>query len=269
MPRIPSTAFCRRPARSWRWNFRKTSASIPVSQAGGEVSPYYDAMIAKLIAHARYARSRNRQARSRACADADRRPAQQSGVSRQNSAGRANFGRARSIPASSIAILQRSARCRSRWTKPPRRAASRICSLRSTTRHRAPKTRHRIRRLSRLLGTRATASSSAARASVTLADRGRRRERDGDHQIWRLGGGRSRSTACRRRATPGCSSVHGEAYVLRDGRQTRVHLKDFSASRGRRRQSRWRDHGADARQGVGNPGSAWGSRHGRPTSCRD
>src|SRR5580693_3642747 len=35
MPRIPKAASCRRPAGSWRWNCRPTSASIPVSMRAG------------------------------------------------------------------------------------------------------------------------------------------------------------------------------------------------------------------------------------------
>ena len=52
MPRIPKVASCRRPAGSWRWSCRPTSASTPVSRRAAEVTPYYDAMIAKLVAHA-------------------------------------------------------------------------------------------------------------------------------------------------------------------------------------------------------------------------
>ena len=55
MPRIPSTASCPRPAGSWRWNCRRgrASGSIPASRTGSEVTPFYDPMIAKVIAHAR------------------------------------------------------------------------------------------------------------------------------------------------------------------------------------------------------------------------
>ena len=91
MPRIPSTAFCPRPAGSWRWNSRRTSASIPASQAGGEVTPFYDAMIAKLIAHAPTREAALDKLAAALDQHADRRPAQQSGVSRQNSAGAGEF----------------------------------------------------------------------------------------------------------------------------------------------------------------------------------
>ena len=53
MPRIPSAASCHRPASSSRWNF-PTGEGIRVDtgvEAGDEVTPFYDPMIAKVIAH--------------------------------------------------------------------------------------------------------------------------------------------------------------------------------------------------------------------------
>ena len=51
-PRIPSAVFCRRPGRSWRCNCPDEIRVESGIEAGGQVRPIYDAMIAKLIAHA-------------------------------------------------------------------------------------------------------------------------------------------------------------------------------------------------------------------------
>ncbi len=96
-------------------------------EAGGEVTPYYDAMIAKAYRACADAGGGARQACRSARPHADRRSAQQFGVSRESFAAPANSGTARSIPASSNAILRRSAPCRSRKTRPPPRSAPRIC----------------------------------------------------------------------------------------------------------------------------------------------
>ena len=52
MPRIRRAASCPRPARSSRCDFpSEACGSIPASRPAREVSPFYDPMIAKLIAH--------------------------------------------------------------------------------------------------------------------------------------------------------------------------------------------------------------------------
>ena len=53
MPRTPNAASCRRPAGCWRCNFPQGEGlRIDTGvEAGSEVTPFYDPMIAKLIAH--------------------------------------------------------------------------------------------------------------------------------------------------------------------------------------------------------------------------
>ena len=71
--------------------------------------------------------------------------------------------------------------------------------------------------------------------AVALADRGRRRERDCDHQLWHVGRGsrgRRRARGERRQGVRDADGTIAEAYVLRNGRQTKVHLKDFAVGAG-------------------------------------
>ena len=98
MPRIPRTASCRRPAGSWRWNCPATSASIAASRRAARSRRITIAMIAKLIAHA----PTREAALDRLAAALDRTviAGPRSNVAFLAAfAGRANSGRARSIPA--------------------------------------------------------------------------------------------------------------------------------------------------------------------------
>ena len=52
MPRIPTTAFCRRPGPIVGLELPADIRVDTGVEAGGEVTPFYDPMIAKLIAHA-------------------------------------------------------------------------------------------------------------------------------------------------------------------------------------------------------------------------
>ena len=90
-------------------------------EAGGEVTPFYDPMIAKLIAHAptrEAALDRMVDALDR---HAGRRRAQQRRFPRRALPCAAVSAKARSIPASSIAISPRSAPCRTSPITPRRR----------------------------------------------------------------------------------------------------------------------------------------------------
>ena len=122
----PKTDFCLRPAGSWRSNCRPISGSISGVEAGGEVTPYYDAMVAKLIVHEATreaaldrlpARSIGRCLRGREAMSLSWRP----------SPGRPNSAKARSIPASSIAIWRSLARCRMPPIAVRQRSGLRIC----------------------------------------------------------------------------------------------------------------------------------------------
>ena len=128
MPRIPSTASCRQPARSWRWNCRPISASTAVSKPGGEVTPFYDPMIAKLIAHAPTREAALDRMTAALDHTLDRRRAQQCRVSRRTVPRAQLSATARSIPVSSSATLRRSAPHRIGATQRRSRSASFICS---------------------------------------------------------------------------------------------------------------------------------------------
>ena len=117
-PRIPSTVSCPRRAGFWRSSLGDgASGGVRIDTgvaAGDEVTPFYDAMIAKVIAHA--------PTRTQALAALDgaldarrrHRAEDQSRLPRARSCAPGSRGRRRSTPASSTPISRASARRRSR-----------------------------------------------------------------------------------------------------------------------------------------------------------
>ncbi len=226
MPRIPSTASCRRPARSWRWNCRTTSASIRGVEAGGEVTPYYD---------------RDDRQAHRACADAARRRSTglRQALDRTVIAGvRSNVAFPRqSMPRRRVPARQG----RYRLYRPQSRDARRRAAASATTR--PPRLASRICSTPRL---RAKPEAATAERHRSLAVGRRRRlsarrralDRDPDRDRWR-------ECRCHRhlreRRRSGCGgwcragddakvfAAGHDAYVVRGGRQTRVRIRDFAA----------------------------------------
>ena len=224
-------------------------------EAGGEVTPYYDAMIAKLIAHA----PTREAALDRLAAALDRTviagPRSNVAFLAALCRARASSARARSIPGSSTATSRRLARYRTRPTSPPRRSASRICSCITS----ATNCRTTMRRLMRQPkpvrhGRRATAFNSAARARTPC-----RSSIDGESAAATVSYGKDGMRVAIEGAAPATDArvfaAGDEAYVLRHGRQTRVRIKDFAAAAAAGRRRRRRHQGADAWQGAGSSSS--------------
>ena len=232
MPRIPSTASCRRPARSWRWNCPKTSASIPASRPAARSRRIYDPMIAKLIAHA----PTREQALDRL---ADALAHTLIAGPRSNVAFLAELCRCREFREGKVdtGFIERNLAALGAVPQPlDQAAAARGVALSARAEARGgerPTSAERIRFPweardgFQLGGTRAVvvpivADGESETATVTYGGMGARR---------------SRSTACRRRPMRRCSRTDGEAYVLRDGRQTRVRPEGLFRGCGRRRRS--------------------------------
>ena len=226
MPRTPSTASCRRPARSWRWNCRTISASTAASKRAAKSRRSTMRCSPSLSRTRRRARRRltgsppRSIARwSRACAAMSR--------SSPSCAVPTSSGAAKSIPASSTAISPCWALCRSHATTPLRRSASRICSTPGSANEIAPLEDDALESDSpwaprdgfQLGGVRSVAvaivvDGESAVATVTYAKDGMRVAVDGaapasDGKVFAAG---------------------QDAYVLRGGRQTRVRIEDFSTA---------------------------------------
>ena len=133
-PKIPRRASCPRPASSGRCSFPE-GEGIRIDtgvEAGDTVTPFYDPMIAKVIAHAptrNEALDRLAQALAR---DRRGRAAHQSRLPEEAGGGGRVSATARSTPASSSATSRRSGPSRSRSMPPPSRP--RRCSSRRSAR---------------------------------------------------------------------------------------------------------------------------------------
>ena len=270
MPRIPSTAFCRRPAGSWRWNCRATSASTSGVEAGGEVTPFYDAMIAKLIAHAPTREAALDRLAARARSHVDRRAcaatwrfSPRCAAPSEFRQGKVDTGFIDRNLAALGAVPQPARQCRRRAR---RRASARAAIARGESRRRRLTTPpKRIRR-----GRRATAFSSAACARSSLpimidgesADATVSYGKDG-MRVAVDGAGRAG------KPTPGCSRPATRRLCAAPRPpDARAHQGFFRRDCGGGRRRR-RHQGADARQGAGASRRGRRSRRRRPTPCRD
>ena len=255
-PRIPSAASCRRPASCWRCNFRaRACASIPAWRQGGEVTPYYDPMIAKMIAHAPTREAGARPAGRRARRHRRRRPAHQSRLPRR-ALPRAGVPRRRirhrlHRPQS----RQRSAPRRRASTAPPPRSARRSCWRARAPASPQPSSASRTQPASPWDATDGFQLSGARRLTLPILV-------DGESVV---GAGRATAPSgavghCGwRRARPRCGGGRGG----RCGLCAAPRPPDRGALR-RSRRSTSSDHGdggglvqrADARQGAGAAGGA-------------